>query len=230
MKKILNLILISLASAILHAQSCESYYPTKVGTIWAISSYNAKDKLTGTSKVVVLSNNPTANGYSLELQSTYYDAKNKEIVSRKLTMRCENGVFYIDMKNYLNPESFKNTKENAELKIDGTDLEMPGNLSVGQTLKDGTITLSYGEAGTPMAMMNMTVRIFDRKVEAIENITTPAGTFECYKISYTLEVQSIFKMTVKAIDWFAKNVGSVRNESYDDKGKLLSYSVLTEFK
>ena len=38
-----------------------------------------------------------------------------------------------------------------------------------------------------MASMDMSIKIYNRKVEAKEDITTPAGNFSCYKISYDME-------------------------------------------
>jgi hypothetical protein len=72
--------------------------------------------------------------------------------------------------------------------------------------------------------------MFNRKVEALESITTPAGTFECYKLTYDMEIKSMIKMTVKATQWVARNVGAVKTESFDKNGKLVGYSLLTAFR
>ncbi len=78
--------------------------------------------------------------------------------------------------------------------------------------------------------MNMNVIIENRKVEAKETITTPAGTFECYKISSEISSKVAFvNQKFKSVDWFAKGVGMVRTETYDKKGKLESYALLTKF-
>lgn len=77
-------------------------------------------------------------------------------------------------------------------------------------------------------MMNMSTTIKNRKVEAIENVTTPAGTFKCFKISYDIVTDTFLKkVTSKAVQWYSENVGMVRTESYGQNGKLDSYSVLT---
>jgi hypothetical protein len=115
-----------------------------------------------------------------------------------------------------------------EVTMDATDLDFPGDLSVGQTLKDGSITIKISSQG--MAMMTMVVKIYDRKVEAIEDITTPAGTFSCYKMTSTIESKTMFTIIAKTTDWMAKNVGSVRSETYDKDGKLTGYMVLTSMK
>jgi len=78
--------------------------------------------------------------------------------------------------------------------------------------------------------MTMVVKIYDRKVEAIEDMTTPAGTFSCYKMTSTIETKTMFTVIVKSTDWMAKKVGSVRSETFDKNGNLTGYSVLTSMK
>lgn len=63
-----------------------------------------------------------------------------------------------------------------------------------------------------------------------ETITTPAGTYNCVKYSSDTEVSStMFKSKSKSTMYMAKNVGMVKMESYDDKGKLQSKQLLTSF-
>jgi hypothetical protein len=67
-------------------------------------------------------------------------------------------------------------------------------------------------------------------VDAIEDVTTPAGTFNCVKISYDIETKTFMTMRASGIEWYAKDVGVVRSESYNGKGKLTGYSVLNDIK
>jgi len=79
--------------------------------------------------------------------------------------------------------------------------------------------------------MTMSFHVVDRKVEAFESITTAAGTFECFKLSQTTKSKMMFmNLTLKSIDWIAEGIGSVRSESYTEKGKLEGYTVLTNIK
>ena len=57
----------------------------------------------------------------------------------------------------------------------------PGKLSVGQTLADGQMEADMGNKGSTTMTMNMTMS--NRKVESKDAITTPAGTFDAYKIT-----------------------------------------------
>jgi hypothetical protein len=203
------------------------YYPVKEGIVREMASYDKKDKLTGTTIQTVKEIKTTGNITEWTIGTVSKDDKGKELSSGDLHMTCEAGIFKMDMRNFVDDETLK-AYEDMEVTMDATDLDFPGDLSVGQTLKDGNITIKISSQG--MAMMTMVVKIYDRKVEAIEDITTPAGTFSCYKMTSTIESKTMFTIIAKTTDWMAKNVGSVRSETYDKDGKLTGYMVLTSMK
>lgn len=227
MKHLLLLVLSSFLTVSLLAQDCEGYFPVKGGTFIETKNYDAKGKLTGTSQQTILSVDQIPGGLSLKVKSESLDSKDKLQYSQELGMRCENGVFYMDMKNFLDPNTMSGFKD-MEVSVDGIDLEYPSVLQIGQALKDGDIQMKFMSGG--MSIMTMSVRMFNRKVEALESITTPAGTFECYKLTYDMEIKSMIKMTVKATQWVARNVGAVKTESFDKNGKMVGYSLLTAFR
>ena len=139
-------------------------------------------------------------------------------------MSCEDGIFKMDMKNFIDEETMKSF-EGMEVTMDATDLDYPAVLAPGQTLKDGNITMKVTSQGIPV--MTLVVRVFDRKVEAIEDVTTPAGTFSCYKMSSTIETKTMFTVVAKSTDWIVRKVGTVRSETIDKNGNLTGYTVLT---
>ena len=210
-----------------YAQDCVPYYPVKEGIVREMASYDKKDKLTGTTIQTVKEIKTTGNITEWTIGTVSKDDKGKELSAGDLHMTCEAGIFKMDMRNFVDDETLK-AYEDMEVTMDATDLDFPGDLSVGQTLKDGSITIKISSQG--MAMMTMIVKIYDRKVEAIEDITTPAGTFSCYKMTSTIESKTMFTIIAKTTDWMAKNVGSVRSETYDKDGKLTGYMVLTSMK
>lgn len=209
------------------SQDCVFYCPVKEGTITETKHYNAKDKIQSTDKQTILSKKVTGNDVAVTIKAESYDDKDKLLANRDLTFECKNGVFYFDMKNLIDPQTMSAYKD-MEVKMTATNLDMPSALSVGKTLGDGNVQMSVSNQG--MTLMNMTINISNRKVEAIEKITTPAGTFDCFKISYDVETKMMFKMQTKGVDWIAKEVGAVRSETYDSKGKLTGYTVLTSIK
>lgn len=88
-------------------------------------------------------------------------------------------------------------------------------------------------ADTNVGMSTMDFAIKNRTVAGQEEMTTPAGTFSCYKITYDMDmnvkVMGMGRTTnLTGTEWIAEGVGMVRNEQYDKNGKLNSYSVLTK--
>jgi hypothetical protein len=206
------------------AQDCVSYFPTKVGATWETKSYDSKDKITSTNKSKIIKSDGVANNLSATISYESFDNKNASQGTGEYIIQCKNGVFVIDMKSMLNAKTMETYKD-MDVTVSSTDMEMPSNPTVGQTLKDAEVSIKVNGG---MAMMNLTIRIFNRKVAAIESVTTPAGTFaNCIKITYDVETNMMMKVQTKGIDWYAKNVGPVRTETYDSKDKKMGYSVLT---
>jgi len=230
-KYIVFLIFLSEITLTTYGQNCDAYFPVKQGAVVTTQNFNAKNTLLSTNKLTVLSVNSDVKGMVINVKNEFTDAKTKEVSSIEYALRCSDNIFYVDMKNLLDPKSQSNLG-NAQVKISGTDIEYPSQLQVGQILKDAEIKVDYSSTNDPMSFamsaMNINIKIFNRKVEAIENITTPAGTFECYKISYTFETKSFVNIKGNNIEWVAKNIGTVKSESYDSKGKLISYSIISD--
>ncbi|HLN52619.1 MAG TPA: hypothetical protein VK212_02855 [Lentimicrobium sp.] len=203
-------------------QNCESWFPAKKGSFIEMKSYDDKDKLTGIVRQTVTDVTNLSDGIAIKVHSQSLDEKEKMLTEQDLEMRCEDGMFYMDMKNFYNQPQGGN--KDAEVTIDATDLVFPASLSVGQALPDGNMTMTY-PAG-PMTM-TMGVHIMNRQVVAQESITTPAGTFDCYKITYDIELKMPVKMTSSAIQWYAKDAGAVRTETFNKRGKLIGYTLLT---
>ncbi len=79
--------------------------------------------------------------------------------------------------------------------------------------------------------MSITIAITNRMVEKRETITTPAGTFDCYKITYDVQTgMGFIKTNTKTAEWYSGKAGSVRTETLDKKGKLMGYSQITSIK
>lgn len=206
---------------------CNEFYQLNEGSEWELESYNAKGKLTGKNKQKVTSFEGTSDSFVATVQSTIYDKKDKEVMSGELDFKCDGGTMIVDMRNFINEEQMK-MFENYDMQVEAENLEIPNGLSVGQSLKDGSVTITVSNGPMPM---NMSVSITDRKVLAKESITTPAGTFECYKISSnsTVNTKMGIGMTLNysTIEWLAPKVAIVKSESYRN-GKLQGYTLLTK--
>ncbi|WP_421921189.1 hypothetical protein [Marinifilum sp.] len=228
MKKILYLILILICtSQFCIAQECTIYIPNTVGTELHYEMTNQKGKVLGsyTQKLLSIKNKDDETIYSMLHTTMDGNSADKILMQDTITFRCKGNEFYIDMDQYLNEKQME-AFQNMEVKVITDDINYPANLSPGQKLKDGSITVSI-EGG--MMNMSFTTNITNRKVESKENMDTPAGTFKCYKLSEEIQSKTGFvNVTMRNVIWISKDIGTIRSESYNKKGKLTGITQLVK--
>jgi len=201
--------------------ACKTYYPLEEGVKFEMTTYNKKGKKEGVVNYKVTDiDNDTAT-----IETIIYDEKGKEIITSNYQILCEGDKISIDFKSMISPEMFKQYKD-MDMDITGNNIELPNDLQIGQTLKDARMNMAINMGGITM---NMSVDMLNRKVNNKESITTSAGTFECYALSYDSEIKMGFKMKFIIKEWIAEGVGVVKSETYNKKGKLMGYSELTKF-
>ena len=224
-----NLLLITLAFLVfseLNAQCDNPFYKLKEGTIIEMESYDKKDKIQSSSKTKVIEYKETSSGYVAKIAYSIYDKKDKMISEGEYNLECDKGIIKIDMSSFVPAESMK-AFDDMEIEIDMDQMLYPANLSAGQSLDDASMKIKTINSPVPMSM---DMDITNRKVEGKESVTTPAGTFDCFKISYDMfSKMSIMKMNFKNIEYLSNNSGVVRTESYKSNGNLMSYTVLTKY-
>ena len=198
-----------------HAQDCTLYFPADEGAVIELEHFDNKGKLTGSTVQKIIRKETSGNSTFLTVQNTIKDNKGEELMDTEMTFECKDGVFYFDMNNYLSGESMA-AFESMELRIEGDNLEFPPGMKEGDVLKDGQIRMIIDQ----MPALNTTTTIMNRTVEAVEKISTGAGTFECFKISYDIETKAMMTFRAMGIEWIAKDVGLVRSENYNKKGVL----------
>ena len=161
------------------------------------------------------------------MKAESFDKKEKSVGTSSYVLTCENGSFSVDMKSMVSQEQMASFKD-QKVTIQADKLDIPSNPQVGQLLKNGSVKIT-SESESPISL-NLSILISNQKVAAIEEITVPAGTFKCVKITYDAESKMLFTIKSKAAEWYAKEVGLVRSESYNSKDKLLGYTVLASKK
>ena len=189
-------------------------------------SYDKKNALTGMSRHTVEEITQIGNSISATVEIETFDKKEKPLGTSDITVKCENGVYYLDMKSFISPATLEGYKD-MDVTFNSDNLQLPANLKVGDVLKDASITITVSNAG--MKLMTMTTTITNRKVEAKEKITTPAGTFECYKISSLITSKSFMTVKINSTEWYSKDVGLIKSESYTN-GNLSGSTILTSIK
>ncbi len=218
---IINLILFLAVLGAKAQTTCSSYYPFEEGTTFQITLYDEKDKQIGVLDYLVKEASDNTATFAYEM----HDEKGKMITASEYGITCNDDGVSIDFSSLAAPGSMEQYKD-MEVEITGTDLILPNNLSSGQSLPDSDMLMTVRMA--PINM-KMAVTVNNRKVEGRESLTTPAGTFDCYVITFDTESKMGFKFSGSGKQWIAQGVGMVKQESYNKKGKLTGISLLTAF-
>ena len=229
MKALLAIALGSLASFEILAQ-CNSFFPLKENVRYEYEMFDKKDKMTV--KMSYTLKNVSGSGDNMNATVTQDKKKKKKgdkLTSADLNWKCENGTLHFDMRSMTmmgdNGQEMNMAETGMGVDVTGDELDLPTELTVGQTLKEATYTIKMTMGTIPV--MNRTYTIKDRKVEGRENLTTPAGTFDCYKITF-LTADNKSGNTTKSAMWYAKDAGLIKSENYKVDGKLITRQVLVK--
>lgn len=237
MKQMVKCISLFLCSLLLslhcQAQNCDGYFPLKEGLLFEMEGYDASGKKTSRTVHQIKSISQTGSQKKAVVHVEMYDKKDKQIESKDIEAICDGDRVLLDMKMFL-PQSSLEAFKNMETSLEGDNMSYPSKFTIGETLPDATTKVTAIDKNSGNTVVTMTAYIKNRKVEAKESITTPAGTFTTYKITYDLEVENSImgiKMpaaTVKAVEFISPGDGLVRSESYNEKGKMMGYQILTK--
>jgi hypothetical protein len=228
MKKLLFMAVALTTTAFAHAQStiCEGFMLMDKGVTLVYKDYDAKEKYLGSQSHTIKDIVSSGSAVTVTMHQVSKDNKDKITSEGDYSFVCENGEIKIDMKSMMDQKTMDGLKE-MELAIEQNNLIFPSTFAEGQTLPDGQMTMTVSSGG--YQVMKMTMYVIERKVEKAESITTPAGTFDCYKCSATMKMDMpLAKSTTKSISWISKGLGQIRTESYNEKGELQNVHVLAE--
>ena len=217
-------ILMIASMAVASAQN--AFFPTKAGTVLVYAQKNATGKPEGYSKLTIKnvegSGNDMTISYVTELLNKDRKSSNPP-AEVPLKVIIKNGVMILDMKGMFAGQM---KDQQIKMEITGVPMELPGNMQPGQSLKDANMTMTMN-----MGIMKLKteMKMTDGKCLAIEDVTTPAGTFKCHKIAQTVSTSVMGKNVVsRTVSWYAPGIGTVKTESYSDKDKLQSSTELVE--
>jgi len=209
-----------------YSQCSNPYYQLKTGTFIATENYDEKGKLQSRAETRVAELNETSNGFVATINYKIFDKKDKAIAEGSYKCECADGEIKIDMKAFVPQESMQAYKD-MDVEVTTDQLQIPAVLTIGQLLPDATFELKTKNSPIPM---NMTFNMTDRKVEGKESVTTPFGTFDCFKITYnTKSKMAMMNMNFKNVEYMAEKYGTVKSESYKSNGSLVGYTLITKY-
>lgn len=223
MKLITALTLLSL-SGNLFSQDCANYYYLQNNKTIEMTISNKNGKESGKMTYVVSDSKKNGSAVTATINSEFIDVKGKTITKATNNVKCENGVMQMNMKTFIPAAQMEQMKSGTATAND-VYLEYPANLNVGDQLKDGQFNMDY--ESTSGLKSSIEISITERKVEGRESVTTPAGTWECYKITSQNKIVSKIagigipiKMSVT--EWYAPGFGVVKTESKTGKTEITS--------
>ena len=229
MKNTLTLILAFLlfSPLALRAQECMGV-TLKQGSGYEVLSYDAKGKENGRMVYKIKKVSKDGPDTVIEMDLETFDKKEKSQMTNTFTMRCNGNEMRLDASSMM-PQGQSKQFENFDMTFTSKDIIYPANLSVGQTLPDGSL---HGEGASGPMAMTMDTEFINRKVDGRESITVPAGTFDTFKISSDMNIsmKSVMKMNFdfSTVSYRSpKILWDVKTETYR-KGKLMGTTVLSK--
>jgi len=194
------------------SQECKNYYYLQNNKTIEITIYNKKGEEIG-KQVYRISDYKNSGGTSsASVASEFFDKKGKSSVKSVSTVKCTGGVMLMDMKMSM-PQGQE--YGNTDVKAENFYLEYPAAMNIGENLKDGHMELLTDNKGLKQTL---TLDVINRKVEGKEKITTPAGTWDCYKItnSTKMKIKTMgfgIPINMDVTEWFASGFGIVKTQS-----------------
>ena len=211
-----RLVLISLVVMTVVGVSAQNiFFPSKEGMVLVYANLNAKGKADSYTRQVIKQVEGSGNNLSISYVAQILDKNRKPIgnnpVEVPYTVTVTNGVVEWDMKSYAAPGT------ESLIEIEGDKLRIPSTLSPGEKLDDAKFTLTVNMGFKIRTEVSLT----EQECLAIEDVTVPAGTFKCHKVTQTNAATAMRKtVTTKTVTWYAPGIGTVKSETFNDKGKL----------
>lgn len=222
MKTLFTLLLCVYALSV-SAQECSKYYMQSPGKQLIYYQYDKRDRHKLTTVYEVTEVTPQAGGHRIAIDMQLIDApKDEVIVKGDFEAICSLGVTSVEAKSMIAP-GLLDQYNGMDYTIEGDNLTMPNNLEVGQLLPDAQVTMKVNAGG--IGLKTKVVRQ-NQKVDRTDTITTPAGTFNCYVLTYTNIVKMGLSKTYYTTVWVTEGIGMVQEETRKSNDKLISRTVL----
>ena len=224
-KKIMLMIAVCAVFSSALAQNCDHFVYMTKGKIVKYSSTNNKGKTAVKMNYEVVAKT----GNKATVQSQIFDDKDKPISQATIEMICEGNNLKLDMRNFM-PNMASARMKDMTVKGDVSYLNYPAKMQKGQVLEDGIFNMEMYKGEQKMSTTSY--KILNRTVQDMESVTTPAGTYDCYKITYNAEMKTTtfgisMPFNMKVTEWYSAKLGLfVKSEAFDKKGKPTSTTML----
>jgi hypothetical protein len=129
-------------------------------------------------------------------------------------IKCKGGVMMMNMKMAL-PQQQQALSTEGTAKGESAFIEYPSTMKIGDKLKNAQFNMDMSRGG---GQQHVNMLISNRKVEGKEKVTTKAGTWDCFRISYTGKITinamgMVLPIDLTGTEWFAPQFGMVKTKS-----------------
>lgn len=155
------------------------------------------------------------------LKSALYDANNRLQRNEEYVYQCRRDTVLTDGRLLLDPALLKSFRD-RRFSYEPVPLAWPNQPTPGP-LPGGRLTVQVSSPSVDIAQVITTVT--ERRLSGPESVTTPAGTFQCYKVESRYEyvtqarVDMARRSVKRIVDYYAPGVGVVRTEMRDADGE-----------
>lgn len=210
-----TILLTAVLCAFVSTTSAQNYYPTDIGNTWIMESTDGAERITYTLETA----DETLNGEAF---------RTLKIITEVLgTSTANTNTFLVEV----NEEGMKLHKVVAELGdvfgISRIEFSPPA-VFFPPTLQVGEVWETLGE--TEVSLVGIVTVSSTNEVVAVEDVVTPAGTFEdCLKIRILTKTTAAFGSNRStSYQWLAPDIGPVKFETGQDiVFELVNYNLLT---
>src|SRR5690606_29692603 len=208
------LTLLFLVSTLTLQAQCNSFFPMKENVKYQYDHFDKKEKLSLRTIQWFKDVQGSGNTMNATMVQEMIDVKKDDLIgSSESAWKCDDGTLHFEINNmsFAGQPQANMGGSGMTMDVTGDQMDIPNNFKVGETLKDLTYQIKTAVDGMPM--INKSVDVKNRKVEAKESVTTPAGNYDCFKVSFTTtSAGGIGSGTIKTLIWYAKGVGMVKSE------------------
>ena len=214
MKKFLIPGFIILSATGIYAQDCSKYYFMQENKTVEMTIYNKKGDPSGKQVYNINGVSNSGGTTTANVNTEMFDKKGKSVAKSSGKYECKAGVVMVNMKMLI-PSAQMEQFGKADVKADDVFVEYPANMKVGDALKDANFNMEMDQSGLKQTLIYI---VNNRKVEGKESVTTTAGTWDCFKISFkgklTIKTAGIgIPMNIEGNEWYAPDFGIVKTES-----------------
>ncbi len=214
-----------------NAQDCKSYYYMSNNTEVEMTIYDKKGDKSGVQNWKISNVNKEGNNFKSTINSTFTNAKGEVISKATGTYKCNGGKLMADMRMSI-PQDQQKQMNAGETELNNAYLEYPSNISDGMQLSDAFFDMEVNTSGVPSTVH---FEMKNRKVIGKEKVSSDAGSWDAYKISYDamMKIKMIgigIPIVMQTTEWFVPNFGVVKSETLSKKGSKMGSTLLTKWK